>query len=249
MNKLFNMGRSKITLIFFLLLICKYSFSDSFPYLPEKSIGFIIKSSDIDNLAMQIHVPRELKIPIFNDINSKSNGYLFFPKCKYATKQCWENYFYINDQKYNVSVNDFTSVAYDAYCLKYYSSNNKFIRILDKSIRGGVWICIDDLNRLGYSNIDWLTFIKKRGRNYFPVINLNLRAKPSEKSELIIKMIPHEYTIDVTGEYNGLWAQVKVKKIKFDYDSKEIKILNQYQGWCKIIDNSGFPNVYFGAKD
>lgn len=232
------------------MLICwKYSFSDSFPYFPGESIGFIIKSSDINNLAMQTHVPRGVKIPIYTDFNNKSNGYIFFPKCKYATKECWENYFFISDDKYMVNVADFTSVAYDAYCLKYYTKTNEFIRILDKSIRGGAWIHINDLASLGYSSIDWLTFIKTRGRNYFPVINLNLREEPSEKSKLIIKMIPHEYTIDVTGKYDGLWAQVKVKKIKFDKDSREIKILSEYQGWCKIIDNSGFPNVYFGAKD
>jgi hypothetical protein len=193
---------------------------------------------------MQIHIPREIRIPVYTG-NNESKGYLFFPKCNYGEKECWENYLYIDNKKYPIADDDFTSVDYDAYCLKYYSKDKKFLRVLDNSVKNGVLIAIEDLNNFGYTSVDWLAFFKSHNKQYYPLLNLNLRIEPSENSRIIIKMIKNEYNLILTGLYQGHWAKVKVQK-KINNKTPD---MFQYNGWCKIIDDMGYPNIYFSPKD
>ncbi|MBP8083977.1 MAG: hypothetical protein KAZ87_12320 [Spirochaetes bacterium] len=232
------------TLFLILLTIPLLNF---YSYSPDNSIGFIFLKGRLSSLEETIHLPRNVKIEINSNIRK---GYLFFPNCKYATNECWQNYAVINSKKYPIKIEDYVSVDYDGYCLKYYEIKDNKILILSESVPNGVWISKEELSSFNLEYIDYLSFFKLTDKIYFSTCILNLRTKPNKESQKILTISNHNFKIKLLGNFNNLWAEVEVMEVD-DYmlDPLDQKILRKYHGWTKILDDKGFPNIWFSPKE
>ncbi len=83
-------------------------------------------------------------------------------------------------------------------------------------------------------------------------LNLNLRDAPQATATKVHRITSHPayddpyFTIQLTGDTQGNWAQVKVIRYptKEDYcrgRKGEAQIL---KGWIKVLNNEGFPNIW-----
>lgn len=151
----------------------------------------------------------------------------------------------------NVKMEDLAEVAAAGWCLKYYNEQGDFLQILVQSTGNGMWISKTELNYLHLKPTDWRGFLLTKKTGFYPNVDigLNLRQEPDAASKKIVLMKGDHYLIDLSGETDGPWAEAVVKK----YSSRpckaknpqDLKATETWQGWIKIIDDKGFPNIWF----
>ncbi|HOA07158.1 MAG TPA: hypothetical protein PKM07_04620 [Spirochaetota bacterium] len=239
-------------ILFILCLIIGHAglFSQTSKYDPQNSIGFIYFAGTENKWSETIHVVREKKIEIF-DNSFKKCGYLFFPKCNYASQECWNNTASIGSETLTIKIDDYVSIAYDGYCLKYYEKKGNYIRIIEKTFSKEIWISLDTLRENQLSIMSYKKLLSKfyNKANFYPVYNLNLRSQPDIKSDLVLLMTREKHLINLTGKYRGNWAEVTVLECDFAVsDYLEPKIIKKNKGWCKIFDDKDFPNIWLPTK-
>lgn len=150
-----------------------------------------------------------------------------------------------------VSADDITEVAAHGYCLKYYQAQGDFIKVLQASTGTGLWLSRTELKYLHLAPQDWFSFLVTRKSGFHPVVDigLNLRQEPDAAGKKIVLMKGDRYMIDLDGQTDGLWAKVTVKRFASrpcaSSDPAGLTPLEQLSGWIKIVDDKGFPNIWF----
>lgn len=152
---------------------------------------------------------------------------------------------------FRVSGNDLAEIERYGYCLKIYDIKNGYFLILKNSFNKGLWINKNELGYFHYINIQWLQlFISLKQHFYSCVeVGINLREKPSPSSKKITLIKGDKYVIILTGNIEGLWAEVKVEKHSIPVCKNSGKAKNtpieSFNGWIKAIDDSGYSNICF----
>lgn len=148
--------------------------------------------------------------------------------------------------------------------LKVFEIKNTKYKVLTNSIEGGLWIDFDDLNSNGlvfntYYSILFNDNLKgsrpSLGVNLFKSC-LNLREEPSINSKILkcfSKNVSgrkfHKISIQ---HFREAWAFIIVQEYVAIADNENFgegcgfKVENEYRGWSKIIDEKGYPNVWYG---
>jgi hypothetical protein len=154
--------------------------------------------------------------------------------------------------------------------LKVFEIKNTLYKVLVNSIEGGLWIEFDELNSKGltfntyYSVLFndnpssvgvWRNSPGSLGVNLFKSC-LNLRTDATVDSK-IIKCISKNvddrkfHRIDI--EYHsGAWAFIVVNEFVIEPNQGEgchYKLQNETRGWAKIIDDKGYPNLWFSVTN
>jgi hypothetical protein len=150
-----------------------------------------------------------------------------------------------------VSEKDLAETALKGFCLKVYARENGFVKILLHSTGRGLWLSEKELSLLRYGYTGWMDFLIARKDYYHPVAEagLNLREKPQTSAKKLTLLRGDHYEIVLTGNSEGLWAEAEVKKYVqrpcSQADRKSLKATEEYKGWLKLTDDSGYPNVWF----
>ena len=231
-----------------LLLLCSALPAGS-GYMPDRSMGFIYASGKLDKAGERIHVPRGGTLSASGSPAGGGAFTLAFPDCAYASQECWSNTVSDGRAAKLISSGDFVSVAYDGYCLKYYERRGESLRVLAETSR--CWISLEELHRKGFDAIDYGSFIGRIAakRTFYCIVPLNLRAKPSKESALCATLNRESWRLHLTGKHSGLWAEADAEECDFtDGDSYSPRFVRKLRGWVKMMDDGGYPNIWFYPK-
>ncbi|MEI6764231.1 MAG: hypothetical protein WCM76_01240 [Bacteroidota bacterium] len=205
--------------------------------------GIIIPEKGIQT--MHINMPLA-SFGLFDTPGGKKAGTIFMKNSV--------NVVYSLEQKMivcRVKDEDLAEVAAAGWCLKYYGEQGDFVKILVQSTGIGLWISKTELNYLHLKPETWLDFMLAKKTGFYPNIDigLNLRLEPDAGSKKIVLMKGDHYLIDLDGETDGAWAKATVKKYSTRpckaASSDNLSAQETLHGWIKIVDDKGFPNIWF----
>ena len=79
-----------------------------------------------------------------------------------------------------------------------------------------------------------------------------MRALPSTDSDLILTFNGDLFEIAPTEQAEGNWVKVKVIKYKehpcLSELNQEELIEQKFEGWLKLVDDNGSPNVWYYSR-
>jgi hypothetical protein len=55
----------------------------------------------------------------------------------------------------------------------------------------------------------------------------------------------YKFTIVLTGNFKGNWAQTEVEVTKTIEDCGSGPLINKFKGWFKFLDDKGYPNIWY----
>lgn len=153
-----------------------------------------------------------------------------------------------NKTSFDLDYTSITQVSYSNTVVVFFERSDGFLRIINKE--KDYWLRENEVLEKGFRILDWSQFLIEKSNQmigYFPKSpGLNLRESPSKEGKLIKTLVGDSFQIRLTNNTNGLWVKVKVMKLK-DQPSPcgDGAIEYEMQGWIKLLDDSGIPNVSF----
>jgi hypothetical protein len=149
-----------------------------------------------------------------------------------------------------VKVDNYREIGYELYAINYTDSIQGFVKVLDTS--KSYWLCVSGIKKQGFKAMSWLDHLIKKSENklgyYANEPGLRLRKEPNSNSEIIGSVRGDLFEIKLTNQTVGQWCKVKITKYKehpcgTDLSEKE-NIEYNTEGWLKIIDDNGEPNLW-----
>lgn len=142
-------------------------------------------------------------------------------------------------------------VGYEVFSLVFTNKAYSFVKVLEE-----YWISIDEIKESGLDIINYRDYLIKKTTDvlgyYANPPGLNLRTGPSTDYEIIKTLEGDTMQITLTSTYKGAWCKVKVTEHKehpcVSGDFSDNNIINEYEGWIKLLDEKGMPNVWHYAK-
>ncbi|MGK7392215.1 MAG: SH3 domain-containing protein [Candidatus Cyclobacteriaceae bacterium M2_1C_046] len=152
-----------------------------------------------------------------------------------------------------IDLNNFYQVGYEEYAIKYFNKKGNFVQIINEDSE--LWLDVRNIEQEKFETITWRDFlIKNSGKvlgYYANDPGLNLREAATTNSKVIKTLEGDLFQITPTKETKGNWVKVLVKKFKehpcvngFDEDLIQYEL----EGWVKIVDDKGLPNVWFYSR-
>ena len=147
----------------------------------------------------------------------------------------------------------------DTYVIPFYNNVSGYVKLFDDPMLGPTWAKIDEFESQDYRLVGWKEYyIERRGSPAFANDpGLNLRESPYVDAKKIITINGDNMEITLIGfdgnEFcEGSWCKVKVKVYKQSQCTTSIpeseNLVGTYEGWIKIVDDNGIPNVYINTK-
>ncbi|PJZ43752.1 hypothetical protein [Leptospira brenneri] len=203
----------------------------------QEGIGILIEKHD-DYLGEKLHFPENSSIDVYNSkhkIIGKINSIKFRPILN------------INNQKSFINTE---MIAYDGIAIIFYLNNENFYEIKAENINYSIWVKNSDLAKIGLEPYLWINFFKKFQKHLYPLTPLNLRSAPQNTGDKIALVKDERFEIILTGKIKNNWAQANIREyVNNEQDcGLNPKVLKEYTGWIKIIDDNGTPNVWFYPK-
>ena len=153
-----------------------------------------------------------------------------------------------------IDLGNFREIGYAVWAITYFERSNGFLRIL--SDRNSYWINEKEITSKDFKVQEWPDFLISKARHllgfYANEPGLNLRTAPNINSEVLKTLKGDLFEITPTNEREGLWVKVKVKKYKEHIcrsTLSDAEILEyELNGWIKLVDDSGSPNVWYYSR-
>lgn len=146
-------------------------------------------------------------------------------------------------------IKDFREIGYEIFAINYTDSEEGFVKVLDSS--KSYWLSVAEIEKLGFKTLNWRDQMlqNKDVLGYYAnEPGLRLRKEPNSESEIIGSVRGDLFEIKLTENISGQWCKVKVTKYKehpCNTDLEEEKnIESKTEGWLKIIDDNGEPNLW-----
>jgi len=138
-------------------------------------------------------------------------------------------------------------ISYHNKAITYFERKDGYVRIVSDTMN--CWLNEDEIIKNNFKIREWQDFLISNKNNvlgYF-ADGLNLREAPSTDSKILITLKGFNLKIEPTNESNGLWTKVKVIKYKLDPCEGDLGGNIEYtlEGWIKIVDDNGLPNVWY----
>lgn len=145
----------------------------------------------------------------------------------------------------------------DTYVIPFFEKHGDFIRLFDAAKFSDVWVKIDEVATQNFQMVDWISYFVER--RYSPAHangGLNLREGPYADAPVILTVRGEEMDIFLIGYDDGFcegqWCKVKVIVHKENPCTTTIpeaqNRIKECEGWIKLIDDSGLPNIYINTK-
>ena len=150
-----------------------------------------------------------------------------------------------------ISHTDLEVVGYEVFSLPYSDRKSGFVKVLDR-----YWINEQEIESSFLKAIDYRKFLILQANlvlgYYAKPPGLNLREGPSTEYKVIKTLKGDTLQISLTNDCEGLWCKVKVVEYKEHPCVSEAtgkqNVKDQYEGWVKLLDDGGTPNVWYYAK-
>jgi len=184
----------------------------------------------------------------YNKPNGKIIGKIKRINEEQNNQSAYESYFISKNAK--IKLNDYSEIGYEIFALNFTEIDNGFVKI--KNQHTDIWFSISELKELGFKTINWIDYMALNSKDvlgyYAKEPGLRIRSEPNTSSKIIGSVRGDLFEIKRIGKISGKWAKVKVRKYKehpcgTELNEKE-NIEYRTEGWMKIIDDNGEPNVY-----
>lgn len=140
-------------------------------------------------------------------------------------------------------------IGYEINGLVVREEKNGFLKIM--YTKGAIisWVSKEELKEKGMLYTPWIEFMNNPNMVFFTMdYGMNLRVKPDVNSGKILLVKGDQFEIQPTGNIQGLWAEVEVKEYNSVYCESPHELVETYKGWIKILDDLGFPNIWFYTR-
>jgi hypothetical protein len=236
--------------LFFLCLTTQFVIGQN------KQNGLILPLNTKDPEICCIYSPKS-GFKVFNSPNGKEIGILTRTIKTNTGAQAPYRIFFVDkvtNKVTQIDLNNFQEIEYEILSIKYFERRNGFVRIVNKSV--DYWLSEKEIKDKGFKLSEWQQFlIDKSGHvlgYYAKDPGLHLRAKPTTESKILKKLVGDLFEITPTEECEGNWTKVKVRKYKehpcVSDPTKSENIEYELEGWIKIVDNEGNPNVWYYSR-
>ena len=233
-------------IILFLVLSVLFGRLDAQPdFMKEFGIGFLAPEGGAGQLRINFPYAR---FDLFMKPGGPSVGKIY-KKDLLNLMYCFGS----SGSEFRTAEADIVCLPGKAYCLKVYGEESGYYKVLLNSTGAGYWISAKELGYLRYNCLRWEAFFPASKMAFYPVAfpGLNLREGPKQESKKLSLMKGKNWVITFTGEITGLWCACKA--VRYGSipcgGSAPGKPLEEYSGWIKISDDTGFPNIWFHEKD
>jgi hypothetical protein len=161
---------------------------------------------------------------------------------------------YLVTENKKVKIDHYREIGYEIFAINYTDSAKGFVKVLDSS--KNYWLSVAEIEKHGFKTINWRDQMIAQSTDalgyYANDPGLRLRKEPNSESEIIGSVRGDLFEIKLTKNISGQWCKVKVKKYKEHPCSTELEetenIESQTEGWLKIIDDNGEPNLWNYTK-
>lgn len=148
--------------------------------------------------------------------------------------------------------NDSREVYYEQSGLLYFEEEAGFVRIFHHTLKGKpAWIKKANLRACHLKVIPWMEFLlSQKGPMYHPPeeYGLNMRTGPGTSHSVVTTLKGDLYVIELTGNTQGLWAEARVTLYTAHPCEGDEKVVNTYEGWFKLLDDTGYPNIWYYVR-
>ena len=189
---------------------------------------------------------------VYDSPNGKKTGTLkMLPPSEKDSQTPYHIYFFTG--KNSVEVQDIDSIGYDVFALEYADIQKGFVKI-DYNVKG--WLKLEEIKASKFKTVNWLQYLQNKNATvlgyYANEPGLNLRANPSSDSEVIGGVRGDQFEIKLTNNCTGQWCKVNIIKYRehpCNTDLEETENIEyRTEGWMKIIDDNGKPNIWSYQK-
>jgi hypothetical protein len=151
---------------------------------------------------------------------------------------------------FRVSDRDLVELEPKGYCLKIFDRKGGYVRVLKNSSRSEFWINISHLDYIRYKPMNWMEYFLSHPQVYLCQVDmgLNLRTQPGPEGSRVLLVKGNHYGIILSGKTDGYWAEAKVQRFStepYRQIDKNPKAQEEWTGWIKIVDDAGYPNIWF----
>ncbi|MFK7806946.1 MAG: hypothetical protein AB8F74_04005 [Saprospiraceae bacterium] len=145
--------------------------------------------------------------------------------------------------------NALLEVEYEINAIIVFEAKDGFLRIMFSEGEFTSWVSEEDLKGPEFSYWPWMKFMLDSGNSFFTSgYGMNVREAPTVKASRILTVKGDQFDISPTGKHEGLWAEVIIKEYDSVYCEEPHNLVKTYKGWMKILDDKGFPNVWFYTR-
>jgi hypothetical protein len=158
----------------------------------------------------------------------------------------------------NVPLEKLHHYSDDTYVIPFFENDTKVLRLFDGNSLGSTWAKVSDIIERNFVVMSWKDYFISRRTS--PILakgrGLNLRESPYADARRILTVKGERMHMFITGYDDGFcegpWCKVKVKIYKENpcttQSTEEANVESEYEGWVKLIDDAGLPNVYMNTK-
>lgn len=140
-------------------------------------------------------------------------------------------------------------IGYEIDGLVVRKEEDGFLKIMYPKGELTAWVSLEELTKAGFLYYSWKKFMLRGRQTFFTMsYGMNLRERPGIDGTYILTVKGDQFEIELTGKSEGLWAEVVVKEFSTIYCEEPHKLVNTYTGWMKILDDKGYPNLWFYAR-
>ncbi len=136
----------------------------------------------------------------------------------------------------------------DEYGLTVFKEEDGFIQIFAKEGEGLIWVSLVEIAQTKFQYQAWINFMANSEHVFYTIgFGMNVRTEPNASATRITTAKGENFSIHPTGTTNGIWAEVIILEYDSDYCDEKRNLLKESRGYMKILDDAGFPNVWFGG--
>ena len=184
--------------------------------------------------------PSGNKIGVLKRMNSKTDD-----------QNSYQIYFWTGSIKKEFT--DHKQVGYEIAALTYTDVSNGYVKLSGSDT---YWLSVEEIERSDFKKVSWRDYLiqnKDKVLGYYAdEPGLNVRKEANEKSEIIGSVRGDLFEINLTTQISGLWCKAKIRKFRQHPCQSDVKeeqnIEFEYDGWIKILDDNGEPNIWSYTK-
>lgn len=153
-----------------------------------------------------------------------------------------------------IELDNFQEIGYQIWAITYFERRSGFVRIINGKYN--YWLNEREIDKQGFKLTEWQDFLSENTGYlmgyYAKTPGLNLREGPDTDSKIIRALRGVTNQIMPTREHTGPWTKVKVIIHKENPCrtnlAEDNNIQQELEGWIKIVDDNGRPNVWYNAE-
>ena len=174
------------------------------------------------------------------------------------------DFYFIDDSSVKTGfVPKYRRIEYELYALNYNILHDDGFVEIEQHTTGifrpnqydklSVLVKLEEIEKLGFKTVPWMQVLVKNVGYlgyYAGGQGLRLRTESSTDSDIILLAYGGLFAISLTGETDGNWARVTVTKYKKSEPCSlaEDDIEYTKEGWMKVLDDEGNPNLVWSVS-